>query len=311
MREKETERQSVLGFERFIVSEYLRLGSVDEIFRENKHKPLGISYPGVYHILDRWGVVRSLGRSNTPLTESVEFLVRVVEDKIPIETLYRKMPPSFRPTLATLHRIYRESKRIVKKEITERETRRWGTALVITPKDNPGKILIARDVSYKRLELGKPYGSLSLPMGFSKKGEKLKAILRILQQEVFSKMFLDNPVRFNKFAAELSRDKEPFMFLDIADVRVCVYHIVLPDKVSDESNFSSFKLKNYRYVLASEIPNLKREGFILRSGMVEIVKGYLDYQRSLEEQEKPATIYMDSIFNQKLWLLLAQEKKVA
>src|SRR3989344_8687880 len=88
-------KDAVEEFERFIVSEYLRYGSVDEIFRVNRYRALGVSYPRVFHILKRWGVVRALGRTNTPLTESVEFLVRKIEDGIPLEALYRTMPPSF------------------------------------------------------------------------------------------------------------------------------------------------------------------------------------------------------------------------
>lgn len=105
MKERVSPKESVLKFERFIVSEYLKYGSVDEIFRQHNYRALGISCPGVYHVLKRWGVVRALGRTNTPLTESIEFLVRKIEGKIPLETLYRRMPPSFRPSMATLHTI--------------------------------------------------------------------------------------------------------------------------------------------------------------------------------------------------------------
>lgn len=310
MKERSVERDEVQEFERFIVSEYLRYGSVDEIFRANRDRSLGITPPGVYHILNRWGVVRSLGRSNTPLTESVEFLVKAVEDKVPIETLYRKMPPSFQPTIATLHRIYRESKKIVKKEMQERKTRRQGTALVITSEETPYKVLIGRDVSYTRPDVGKPYGSLSLPMGFSKKDEGEKALLRVLQQEVFSNMLLDNPSRFNRFAAELISGKKPFMFLDIADVRVSVYDIELPKSVSDEVSFSSLKLRNLRYVWVDEIPELKNEGQLLRSGMEEIAEGYINYQESMGTKGEVKPLYMDSFFNQKLRLLLAEEGAV-
>ena len=105
MKELVSPKESVLEFERFIVSEYLRYGSVDEILRANRFKNLGVSYPGIYHILKRWGVVRSLGRASLPLTETLEFLVRAIEGKVPIQTLYRRMPPSFQPTLATVHRV--------------------------------------------------------------------------------------------------------------------------------------------------------------------------------------------------------------
>lgn len=54
MKKRLSPKESVLEFERFIVSEYLRYGSVDEILRANRFENLGVSYPGIYHILKRW-----------------------------------------------------------------------------------------------------------------------------------------------------------------------------------------------------------------------------------------------------------------
>ena len=302
-------KERAMEFERFIVSEYLKYGSVDEIFRVNRDRALGVSYPGVFHILKRWGVVRALGRNNTPLTESVEFLVRKIEDGIPLETLYRTMPPSFRPTMATLHTIYRWAKVAVKTEFKKREMRRFGTALVVSPQDNPYTILLGRDVSPPRLDIGKPYGAISLPMGFSKKDEGVKAVVRVLQQEVFSGKLLESPDNFRIMSQEIAGEPDPFMFLDIADVRVAVYHLDLPSSLSGLDNFSSFKLRDFRYAWVDEIVEMPKHGSLLRHGIEEISRGYLEHLENLSAVERSQEpIYMDSIFNQKLAILVAQEE---
>ena len=308
MKERLSPNESVLEFERFIVSEYLRYGSVDEILRANRFKNLGVSYPGIYHILKRWGVVRSLGRASLPLTETLEFLVRAIEGKIPIQTLYRRMPPSFQPTLATVHRVYNETKKLFKQEveIQERKVRRVGTALILTPSWDSREILVARDISPARGDVGKPYGSLSLPMGFSKRGEGEKAILRVLQQEVFTDKLLESPTEFNKKAIELIDGSEPFMFIDIADVRVAVYHLALPRELSSPDSFSSFKLKGFKFVDVEELLQTG-EGILLRQGMREIAQGYKEYRASLAEESEPQPFYIDSLFNQRVALLVAEE----
>lgn len=310
MKERLSPKEAALEFERFIVSEYLRYGSVDEIFKANRYESLGISYPGVYHILKRWGVVRSLGRSSLPLTETLEFLVRAVEGKIPIATLYRRMPPSFQPTLTTVHRVYNETKKLVKQEVEIQErkgVKRVGTALVVTPWGNANEVLIGRDVSPARRDVGKPYGSLSLPMGFSKKGEGAKAVLRIFQQEIFTDKFLEDPAAFNRTANGLTRDLIPFMFMDIADVRVSVYHLELPAELSSVDSFSSFKLKNFKFVGAGEILAMEGSGQLLRQGIKEIAKGYKEYREKLAEGIYEP-FYVDSLFNQRLALLVAKER---
>ncbi|MBI2066223.1 hypothetical protein HYT60_01850 [Candidatus Woesebacteria bacterium] len=312
MKESVNSKESVLAFERFIVSEYLRYGSVDEILRANRFKNLGVSYPGIYHILKRWGVVRSLGRASLPLTETLEFLVRAIEGKVPIQTLYRRMPPSFRPTLATVHRVYNETKKLVKQEVEIKERkriRRVGTALVITPSWDSRQILVARDVSPAKGDIGKPYGSLSLPMGFSKMGEREKAILRVLQQEVFTGKLLESPAEFNKKALGFIDGSEPFMFIDIADVRVAVYHLELPRELSSLENFSSFKLKSFRFERVGEVLMMSQNRYLLRLGIEEIATGYLKYQERLT-QATSEPFYMDSIFNRRLALLVAEEEAV-
>lgn len=313
MKERLPQEEVVDKFEQKIVEDYLRHGSVDEIFRVN-HYDLPVSYPGVYHILNRWGVVRATGRANTPLTENIGFLVRLVEEKIPLETLYRQMPSTFTPSMTTLHTVYRKVKKEVKKQVEKRDMRRVGSALVVTPKDNPHIFLVGRDVSPPSLDVGKPYGAISLPMGFSKKGEGKKAVVRILQQEVFSRLLLDRKDEFHELAEALTKEVSPFMFLDIADIRVSVYHLTLPSEYIDVENFSSFKLKNYRYLGVEDIIEISREKNLLREGIFEIATGYADYKKRLEASRTGRTIepfYKTAFLNQKIKLLSAESEAPA
>jgi hypothetical protein len=267
-----------------------------------------VSYPGVYHILNRWGVVRATGRANTPLSESIGFLVRMVEEKIPLETLYKRMPSNFAPSMATLHVVYRKIKKEVKKQVEKRDMRRAGTALVISPEQNPAVFLVGRDVSPPSLDVGKPYGAISLPMGFSKKGEKKKAVVRVLQQEVFTNMLLNKRDTFHEVSADLADVDYPFMYLDIADIRVSAYHIKLPKEICDLDSFSSFKLKNFEYATVADIIEMKKSKNMLREGIFEIATGYTDYRKRLEASRAKtvAPFYKTAFLNQKIKQLVSE-----
>jgi|GEM_PF-568679 len=257
-------------FNEFIISEYLKYGSVDEVFSKNNFD-LPISYPQVHRILDKWGIVKSVG-PNSKLSEAICFMVLLSDKKIPLEKLYKSLPSSFKTSMSTMHRILHN--------IKEGLIRRYGTALVITSKSNLNKVLIAEDVSTPRLELGKPFGSISLPMGYSKKNEDFqKSILRILQQEVFTKEAI------NKFqlGTLIQKDIKPFMYLDVADVRVTVYHLIIEDNLSQIEKFSSYKLQNYRYV---DIQDLCIRNKKFRVGLTGVGLGYSKYlnrSKSLKE----------------------------
>lgn len=300
------QKKAANEFEKFIVAEYLKHRSVDEMFRANAYN-LPVSYSGVYHILERRGVVRAIGRANTPLSECIGFLVRMVEEKIPLETLYKRMPHNFAPSAYTLHTVYRKVKKEVKKQIKKRDMRRVGTALIITPEDSSKTFLIGRDVATPRLDVGKPYGAISLPMGFSKRGEREKAILRVLQQEVFSKKLIDDLEEFLNITENIVKDPRPFMYLDIADVRVSVYHLKLPQELSGLHNFFSFRLKNYRFTTFDKIIAMSKDKNLLREGMFEMAEGYVNYQKTLESAESGIRpIYKTSFLNRQLALLASR-----
>lgn len=296
-------KKNSLDFERFIVSEYLKYGSVDEVFRSNCNS-LPISYPGVYHILEKWKVIRSVGRNHTPFVSVISFFARLIEEKIPLRTLYNKMPKELLPSFSTLHLIYRNFKKEVKKEIAKRDLRRRGTALFISPERSPFLFLVGRDTSFPDQNLGKYYGSLTLPMTFSGISERnIVSIKRVLQQEVFSKKVIEKPGAFDKFLDFLPTDLSPFMYLDIADVRVSVYHIILPEGIAKIENFSSFRIKNFSFISFNLLKRLKKVK-LLRCGVWEMAKGFRDYYLSVNKVLQP--IYQESFLNLDLREMLLQ-----
>ena len=233
------------NFNKWLVSEYLKYGSVDEVYRAHQYS-IPISYAGYQRVLNSWRIVKAAG-PNSRLSEVVNFLSKMIEEEVPLETLYKKMPPSFQTSAVTLYRIL--------SYIKEGITRRMGTACIITPYNSKNRILVGRDVSTPRLELGKPYGSISIPMGFSRKRDSREtAILRVLQQEVFTELAIRK-----EMPDVIPERTKPFMFFDIADVRVEVFHIKLPKKYSSKKYFSSFKLEGFKFISLDKSSVLARE----------------------------------------------------
>lgn len=271
-------------FNQYIVSEYLKYGSVDEVFSKNNYD-LPVSYPQVHRILNKWGIYKSVG-PNSKLSEAICFMVLLSDKKIPLEKLYKSIPPSFKTSMSTMHRILHNVK--------EGLVRRYGSALVISSNSDPKKILIAEDVSTPRLELGKPFGSLSLPMGYSKKSEDShSSIYRILQQEVFTKNAIKQDLPNNLIESNI----KPFMYLDIADVRVTVYNLRLEEKYSQLRNFTSYKLKNYKFI---DVDELLMKNTKFRMGLSKIGEGYLNYLNRPETTIEYKPLIMKSDVNLEL-----------
>jgi hypothetical protein len=148
-------------------------------------------------------------------------------------------------------------------------TRRVGTALVITPESEPDKVLIGNDISTPRLELGKPYGSISLPMGFAKRGEEReRSILRVLQREVFSGLAIERNFPYEIIPV----NPEPFMKILIADVKVSVYKLSVSDELLE--HLSSGVLTNLHFEASGTISQADGVGTNFRAGIVEICQDY-------------------------------------
>jgi hypothetical protein len=285
-----------LEFDKFIVREYLRYGSVDEIFKRHDYN-LPISYPDAHRLVRRWGIIKAAG-PNARLSEALEFLTILSQERVPLENLYRRMPPSFQTSMSTLHRIL--------SHIRHETIRRVGTALVIAPEGNPNLVLVGNDVSTPRPELGKEYGSISFPMGYSSRVETIRdSILRVLQQEVFTEMAVEKRLPL-KIIPDLP---QPFMYLDIADVRVAVYHLALPKSLVKLENFSSYKIVDHRYLHIGQLADGKVEGYKLRTGLQEIALGYEDYRKNVAAKSAAQPIFAKSFLNLELVLLPLQLEK--
>lgn len=253
-------QEKELLFYKEIIGEYLRYGSVDQLFRASEYN-LPISFAGVHRLLDSWGIVKAAG-PNTKLSESISFLMLLAQEKIALETLYKRMPPSFQTSLSTLHRIL--------SLIRQGVTRRVGTALLVSPYAYPDMVLIGKDISTPRLDVGKPYGATSLPMGYSKKGESREnSIARVLQQEVFTQMAVERTFPYGV----IPENPRALFKLRIADVDVSVFHIAIPDDFI--SRFSSYKLVEQRLVPTLSILE-QAEQLNLRSGVYEAIERYVE-----------------------------------
>ncbi len=241
----------VTDFEKYLIDEYFRLGSINKVFQEHRYD-LPISFAGYDRLLTKYGVVKSAG-PNSKLSESLYILKLMADYKTSLEKIYHQYAPvSVRISTNTLHRILHYMRLGL--------TRRQGTALLVSPKNNPNKILLGNDISLNNSVLGNR-GDLSLPMGHSKTGEPIKdAIARVLQNEVFTKKVVSGFFPWEV----VPKHAKPCMYITIADIQVAVYKIFIP---SNNSVFSSHKLKNLQYY---DIDNLPPGDY--RPGVMEIIK---------------------------------------
>jgi hypothetical protein len=261
-------------FNQFLVREYLKYGSVDGVFKKFEYD-LPISYAGFQRVLDRWGLVKSAGPNNK-LSEIIDFFEKMAKEKLPLEGIYKKMPLSFKTSAVTLYRIL--------SYIKEGVTRRLATAIIFTCKGREKEILVAQDFSNPKREYGKVRGVLTIPISFTnQKDPRERALLRVLQHEVFVQKALDK-----KIPGVIPNNPKPIIFLDIADVRVEIFHIVLPKKFSEISNFSSFKLKNFQFVSLSKLKREKSEKLI--PGYREVAFAFEKYINNKTKLKKPLIV---------------------
>lgn len=232
---------------------YLRYGSVDEALASEHTLPIS---PADYHRkIVEWGIVKAPSKSSS-LTDILSFLSHYVRSSDTIANLYGRMPHTFQPSLQTVYRVLHN--------IKEGIVTRSAVALVVSHVDNHSLVLVGNDVSIPRADIGKHYGAISLPMGFSKQDEDPRdSIKRVMQREVFME-----PTVKHVFPHEvIPDDPKPIMKLTIADVSVCVYHIVLPRRYHQE--LSSEVLKDLRFEAMDTIEQKEA-----RLGVGEILNGY-------------------------------------
>ena len=114
-----------------------------------------------------------------------------------------------------------------------------------------------------------------------------------MQQEVFTKGVIDKTLKENF----LSKDINPFMYLDIVDVRVNVYHLSLDEEYSDVKKFSSYKLKNYKFI---DLDDLFSKNNKFRMGLSKIGLGYQKYLDRPETMVEYKPILIKSDINLEL-----------
>ena len=274
-----------IEFYKPLVASYLKYGSVDKVFTDFAHDT-GVSYPHFHRILKRWGIIKSAGPQSR-LAEAVYFLTALAKDNLPLETLYKTMPPSLQISAVTLHRILSYVKRGL--------TRRRGTALIVSPESNPTLALIGRDISTPRPEIGKPFGSLSLPMTYSKRTESAQdSILRVLQQEVAATLSVAR-----RLPSLIPDDPKVVVMIDIADVRVRTYQVIVPNRLIEK--LDSYKLTDLTFMPLSQIAANAGLESSFRAGVPEIAAGLL--AKAPSDLNTP--LLLGSVLNQKLALLPA------
>ena len=274
-----------IEFYKPLVASYLKYGSVDKVFTDFAHDT-GVSYPHFHRILKRWGIIKSAGPQSR-LAEAVYFLTALAKDNLPLETLYKTMPPSLQISAVTLHRILSYVKRGL--------TRRRGTALIVSPESNPTLALIGRDISTPRPEIGKPFGSLSLPMTYSKRTESAQdSILRVLQQEVAATLSVAR-----RLPSLIPDDPKVVVMIDIADVRVRTYQVIVPNRLIEK--LDSYKLTDLTFMPLSQIAANAGLESSFRAGVPEIAAGLL--AKAPAGLDRP--LFLGSVLNQKLALLPA------
>lgn len=254
---QEFERE--IQFNQGLIRSYLKLGSVDEVFKRANYD-IPISEAGYHRLLDQWGIIKTAG-PNTHIGEVFDMVQSLTENNISLERMYREFPKTIQTSLPTFYRIVQH--------IKEGITRRCATALIVTPADSPQTILVGYDKGVVRNDIGKQYGSLSLPMTFSKKNEpNSDSIARVLQREVFADLTVNK-----KFPEELLLHcPNPFLYFSIADVYVSVFKINLPRGLVDMC--ASDVLSSLSFVHASSILGENCE--YMRAGVAEIVQSYVE-----------------------------------
>lgn len=258
----ELQDKRLKDFERAIVRSYLKYESIDKMVSDiDCQYPFSIA--ALYRILDNYGVVKNVGRQHTNFAQAILFLDSLVKSNFPLEKCYRLMPHTFQISLSSLHRILHSIKMGV--------TNRFGVALAVSLESDPYSLLMGNDISTPRVELGKPQGALSFPMGFSSPTDShMTAVKRILQRE----MFVTDTVNRAFPEKLLEGEIKPFMYLTIADVKVGVYRIILPNKFRDENSFSSYKLTNFKFTPVTDLVSLGTNTSTVRSGVLEVCQQY-------------------------------------
>ncbi|MBI3396989.1 hypothetical protein HY045_00775 [Candidatus Woesebacteria bacterium] len=241
-----------------MIREYLKNGSVGEDV---------ISKRDLQKILKKHGIVQT-AESKDDLSSTLSFLTYACKPGVNLKTAYLKAQASgFNVNVSEINEVV--------SQIKNGKITRAGTALVVVPQDYPDMILVGNDITTPDLVIGKFFGSLSLPMGYSELEENpLDQIKRVSQREIWSEQTVQD-----SFPSDvLPKRPRPFMYIKIAHIGVECYFIKLPSRLCNPGLFSSSKLIGHKFVNAGGILAAKE---IYRTGVKEIVTGYTELIREL------------------------------
>lgn len=237
----------------WFLDKYFMYGSVEEALRSSSEN-LPISVAQYHRLIANSGLVKSAGR-HVSLPEILHFFKqKALDPGMPIEKLYKKMPYTFKSSVATLHRVY--------KSIQNKAFRRLGAALLLY--SEAGELLVGEETNTNN-KYFKTKGDISIPMGFAKSEETdYESALRIAQHEVSTSLAISKNINF------IPKNIKPILYFDLVDVRIKIYKINL-DKNFDIKYCSSYKLTNHKFMNKYDL--LERSD--VRIGVREIVKNSL------------------------------------
>lgn len=243
---------------------YLKYGSAEKVLQQfwRGGEALPISIAQYHRLISKTGIVKSVGRKQTSISESIYFFAhKALEPAYPLAKVYRElMPLDFETSLVSLHRVYNS--------VIRGQTPKHATALLINPGDH-GKILIAREQT-SSVRYAKFRGDATVPMSYSRSNEDPKlSILRVLQQEVWQHEAVTGQLSITSDLVReiIPDDPIPLAFVDVLDVRLSVYALSLPSFFPKA--FSSSRVSNHKFINMDQADNTQ-----FRFGVREMVDYY-------------------------------------
>lgn len=240
---------------------------------------LPISITDYHRLVKRRGLVKNEGRTSASLAQTLYvFLNKTLDPKLSIEKVYRSIPLSVRsnntfPALTTLYRVYQS--------VLEGKTTKHAVGLVITPPQDFSKIMLV-DEKMTSPHVAKKQGDSTIPVGFTSKNMSAdKSILRVLQREYSHELALNGKLaltadrNLSDFARRLiPQDISAFLTIDILDIKLHIYHLVLPNELNGLQECSSTTVENHRFM---DVNQIITNGLRLRPGIGDVLRAYNTY----------------------------------
>ena len=245
----------------WLVDLYFRHGSVENAIRSFDNLPVSVA--SFHRAIKRYGVIKQAGRRRLSLAKTLYFFAqKALDPAVPLETLYRSMPPSFKQSasIGSLHRIYSGA--------MGRVERLHATGLIITPQGDGSRILTVEEKT----------GERTIPFGHSIKTEPAEnSVLRVLQHEFSTKMTLERKlVKGSSLTRSLiPKNRDPLFRFHILDIGVDIYHLEMPPEVVPVS-FSSYKVSGHKFEDVEEVIAGSEGNTRYRVGTPELLGHYHD-----------------------------------